>query len=118
MTVKDLDADTRKGLDAPYPNESYKGGPRRLPMLIPATMLNPADALNREVWKKLGNWTKPTLTLVSQQIAERSFKPEELHDQIPGTRNQPHEIYPDTGFFLIEENPETLARKTIEFIER
>ncbi|MAF83094.1 MAG: haloalkane dehalogenase [Gammaproteobacteria bacterium] len=118
MTFKDLDADTLKGLDAPYPTESYKGGPRRLPMLIPATMLNPADALNREVWEKLGNWTKPTLTLVSQTIAENSLDPKEFHDQIPGTLGQPHETYPDTGFFLIEDNPEVLAKKTIEFIER
>ena len=118
MTNKDLDADTRKGLDAPYPDESYKGGPRRMPMMIPATFLHPAAAPNTQVWEALRNWTKPTLTLVGKKIAEQSFNPQEFHDQIPGTEGQPHEIYPDTGFFLIEENPETLARKTIEFIEQ
>jgi len=118
MTEKDLDAETLEGLDAPYPDESYKGGPRRMPMMIPATFLHPAAAPNRLVWEALSNWTKPTLTLVSKQIAERSFDPKEFHDQIPGTQGQPHEIYPGTGFFLIEENPETLARKTIEFIEQ
>ena len=117
MTVINLDADTLKGLDAPYPDESYKAGPRRLPMVIPATILNPADAANRIVWEKLSHWDKPTLTLVSKQIAERSFDPKEFHDQIPGTEGQPHEIYPDTSFFLIEEIPEKLAEKTIEFIE-
>jgi haloalkane dehalogenase len=118
MTEKDLDTETLEGLDAPYPDESYKGGPRRMPMMIPATFLHPAAEPNRLVWEALSNWTKPTLTLVSKQIAERSFDPKEFHDQIPGTQGQPHEIYPDTGFFLIEENPETLARKTIEFIEQ
>jgi len=117
MTDKDLDADTLIGLDAPYPDESYKGGPRRLPMLIPATPLNPAHAANLLVWEELRNWTKPTLTLVSERIAEQSFDPKEFHDQIPGTRGQPHATYPDTNFFLIEENPEALAEKTIEFIE-
>jgi haloalkane dehalogenase len=118
MTNNDLDANTLIGLDAPYPDESYKGGPRRLPMLIPATFLNPAAAPNQKVWEALRNWTKPTLTLVGEQIAEQSFDPKEFHDRIPGTRGQPHEIYPDTGFFLIEDNPEVLAEKTIEFIEQ
>ncbi len=117
MTVKELDSETLKGLDAPYPDETYKAGPRRLPMLIPATPLNPADAANRKVWDQLAHWDKPTLTLVSKQIAERSFDPKTFHDQIPGTQGQPHEIYPDTSFFLIEEIPEKLADKTIQFIE-
>jgi haloalkane dehalogenase len=118
MTIKELDADTLKGLDAPYPDEIYKAGPRRLPMIIPATRLNPVDAANRKVWEQLASWDKPTLTLVSKQIAERSFDPKEFHDHIPGTQGQPHEIYPNTSFFLIEENPEELAEKTIEFIEQ
>lgn len=118
MTTRELDAETLKGLDAPYPDESYKAGPRRLPMLIPATFLNPANAPNQKVWEQLSNWKKPTLTLISEQLATRSFAPKEFHDQIPGTRGQPHEIYPDKGFFLIEDNPEALAKKTIEFIEQ
>lgn len=118
MTKKELDADTIKGLDAPYPDESYKGGPRRMPMMIPATMLHPAHAPNEQVWAKLRNWNKPTMTLVGKEIAERSFNPKMFHDQIPGTQGQPHEIYPNTGFFLIEENPGALAKKTIEFIEQ
>jgi len=118
MTVAELDAATIRGLDAPYPDESYKGGPRRMPMMIPATFLHPASAANTRVWEALGNWNKPTLTQVSEQIAERSFNPKEFHDQIPGTAGQPHEMYPNTGFFLIEENPKALARNMLAFIEQ
>ncbi|MDJ0926077.1 MAG: haloalkane dehalogenase [Gammaproteobacteria bacterium] len=118
MTGRELDADTLIGLDAPYPDESYKGGPRRLPMLIPATPLNPAHRLNSRVWKALRNWHKPTLTLISEQLASQGFDPTVFHEQIPGTQGQPHEIYPNRGFFLIEDNPEELAAKTIEFIEQ
>ena len=117
MTERELDADTLVGLDAPYPDETYKGGPRRMPMMIPATPLNPAHAPNTVVWEKLREWDKPTLTLVGESIAEQAFNPKELHDQIPGTRGQPHAVYPNTGFFLIEENPEELAKKVIEFIQ-
>jgi haloalkane dehalogenase len=117
MTERELDADTLIGLDAPYPDERYKGGPRRMPMMIPATMLHPASAPNNTVWDELRNWNKPAMTLISKSLAEQSFDPQEFHDQIPGTAGQPHQMYPNTGFFLIEENPEELAQKTIEFIE-
>jgi len=117
MTERDLDEATLTGLDAPYPDEAYKGGPRRMPLMIPATFLNPATEPNRAAWDKLSEWTKPVVTLVSEQMAQRGFKPSELHDQIPGTAGQPHATYPDTGFFLIEDEPVALAQKTIEFIQ-
>jgi haloalkane dehalogenase len=117
MIGGELDADAIKGLDAPYPNELFKAGPRRFPMMIPATGLHPAAAPNRAAWEQLKTWDKPAITLIAESLAERGFKPEEFHNQLPGTAGQPHEIYPDTGFFLIEDIPEALAEKTIEFIE-
>lgn len=116
MTGKEIDAVTITGLDAPYPDESYKGGPRRLPMMIPATLLHPAAAPNRAAWQKLASWDKPTLVLVAESIAERGFKPQEFYDQMPGTQGQAHQTYPDTGFFLIEDIPLELAEKTLAFI--
>jgi hypothetical protein len=35
---------------------------------------------------------------------------------MPGTEGQPHQIYPDMGFFLIEDVPVELAEVTIKFI--
>lgn len=118
MTDSTLDAQTLTGLDAPYPDEAYKGGPRRMPMMIPATFLNPAAGPNRAAWERLREWRKPTLTLVSERLAKRGFNPQEFHQQIPGTAGQPHATFPDTGFFLIEDAPEELAERTIAFIEQ
>ena len=117
MTDNEIDAQTTLGLDAPYPDESYKSGPRRFPMMIPATFLNPSSKPNQQAWKALKNWPKPTLTLVSERLAARGFNPNKLHKQIPGTKDQAHQTYPDTGFFLIEDAAEQLAQKTIEFIQ-
>jgi len=117
MTDIEIDDATLAGLDAPYPDESYKAGPRRMPLMIPATFLHPATEPNRATWDALANWNKPTLTLVSERLATRGFNPKEFHEQIPGTAEQAHELYPETGFFLIEEIPVELAQKTIEFIE-
>ena len=116
MTDSELDAATLRGLDAPYPDETYKAGPRRMPMMIPATFLNPAARPNRAAWDALREWRKPTLTLVSERLAKRGFNPAAFHRQIPGCAGQAHATYPDTGFFLIEDVPEQLAEKTLEFI--
>jgi haloalkane dehalogenase len=116
MTAQAPAADTLRGLDAPYPDERYKAGPRRFPMLIPATPFNPAHGINTTVWRKLASWDKPTMTMVSTAIAARGFKPAEFHDHVPGTAGQPHRLYPGTGFFLIEENPEQQARDLMAFM--
>jgi haloalkane dehalogenase len=116
MTGTELDAITITGLDAPYPDESYKGGPRRMPMMIPATPLHPAAAPNNAAWDKLAGWDKPTLTLLAESISERGFNPQEFYDQMPGTAGQPHQIYPGMGFFIIEDVPVELAEATLEFI--
>ena len=116
MTGTEIDADTVKGLDAPYPDESYKAGPKRMPMMIPATTLNPAARPNREAWKKLHELNGPAVTMVAESLAKRGFKPQEFHDLLTGTAGQPHKIYPGMGFFLIEDVPEELAAATIEFI--
>lgn len=118
MTGTELDETTLQGLDAPYPEERYKGGPRRFPLLIPATFLNPATRPNRTAWDKLKEWRKPAVILISESMARRGFKPSEFKNQLPGTADQPHTLYPDTGFFLIEDVPLELAEKTVEFIQQ
>ena len=118
MTGTDVDAQTLAGLDAPYPDESYKAGPKRMPMMIPATTLSPAARPNRAAWKKLQGWDGPALTLLGSSIAKRGFNPQEFYDAFPGTAGQPHQLYPDMGFFLIEDVPQELATATVEFIRQ
>ncbi len=117
MTGNEIDDITVAGLDAPYPDESYKAGPIRMPMMIPATTLHPTAKANREAWKKLKGWDGPVITMLAESIAQRGFNPQEFYDQMPGTEGQAHRLYPDTGFFLIEDVPEQLAEATVEFIQ-
>ncbi|WP_159931098.1 haloalkane dehalogenase [Oceanicoccus sp. KOV_DT_Chl] len=117
MTDTHLEPTTLQGLDAPFPDESFKAGPRAFPLLIPATGLNPATATNREAWQQLAQWTKPTLTLVSERLARRGFNPAEFHRHIPGTNNQPHATIANAGFFIIEDYPQLLAEHVLGFIQ-
>ncbi len=116
MTWRELDDAELAGLDAPYPDERYKGGPRRFPLMIPATHFAPATAANRAAWDKLANWDKPAITFVSEANAKRGFNPREFHEQLPGTAGQAHQTWANAGFFIIEDQPEALAQQTVEFI--
>ena len=117
MTGTDMDTITLTGLDAPYLNESYKAGPKRMPMMIPATPLHQAAGPNQDAWKKLKGWDGPAITMLAQSISERGFNPQDFYNQMPGTADQAHRIYPGMGFFLIEDVPEELAEATVEFIQ-
>src|SRR5690348_1122991 len=44
----------RAAYDAPFPDESFKAGPRAMPGLIPVTTEDPASAANRAAWERLG----------------------------------------------------------------
>ncbi|ARN75062.1 haloalkane dehalogenase [Oceanicoccus sagamiensis] len=117
MTDTDLSAQERMALDAPFPDESYKAGPRSFPMLIPATTLNPATKANRAAWAQLAGWTKPAVTFVSERLSKRGFSPKEFYRQIPGTAGQAHQTFAGAGFFIIEDCPELLAASTLRFIQ-
>lgn len=57
--LRDLTAAERAAYDAPFPDESYKAGPRAMPGLVPVTPRDPQTVANREAWSRLGEWTKP-----------------------------------------------------------
>ena len=117
MTDTALSEQERIALDAPFPDESYKAGPRSFPMLIPATTLNPATQANRKAWSQLAAWKKPVITFVSERLSKRGFSPKEFHRHMPGTKGQAHQTFADAGFFIIEDCPEPLAVSTLEFIQ-
>jgi haloalkane dehalogenase len=101
--------------DAPYPDESYKTGPRRFPMILPISPDMGGVAENKAAWKKLADWEKPVLCLFSKDFEGTAMGPERLLEHIPGCRNQPHALLEDAGFYIVEDQPEELARRIIEF---
>jgi len=54
--VSDISGDIRKAYDAPFPDEEYKAGARRFPMLVPVKPDDPASSPNRKAWEVLKNW--------------------------------------------------------------
>jgi haloalkane dehalogenase len=53
------------GYEAPFPDESYKAGPRAMPSLVPTTPDDPAAPAARAAWSVLARWDRPFLVAFS-----------------------------------------------------
>lgn len=101
--------------DAPYPEERYKTGPRRCPMILPIWPEDPACIANAAAWEALASWTRPVLTLYSAGLAGNNMGPEPIKAHIPGARGQPHELLAPAGFYIVEDQSAALAERIARF---
>jgi len=101
--------------DAPYPDESYKTGPRRFPMILPIDPNDPSAIANRKAWDSLASWSKPVLTLFSERIGSGAMSPKRLLEHIPGAQGQAHELVPDASFYIVEDQGRLLAERIAGF---
>lgn len=113
--VRKLPPEIIAAYDAPYPDEGYKTGPRRFPMILPIMADDPAAMANARAWDVLAGWRKPVLTLYSATFAGGAMGPERILAHIPGAQGQDHALLTDCNFYLVEDQPEELARRIVRF---
>lgn len=102
--------------DAPFPDETYKAGPRRFPMIVPIEDTDTAAPANKAAWEKLSDFDKPTLTIYSKMFAKSdSLGPNPMIEHISGAKGQPHALI-DAGFYSVDDAGTELAELTIAFI--
>lgn len=102
-TVTDLSADVIAAYDAPFPDESYKAGARIFPALVPTSPDQDGAADNREAWKVLAQFEKPFLTCFSDKDPVTGGGEKHFKRNIPGAKDQPHQIVKGGGHFLQED---------------
>ncbi|MCU1624453.1 MAG: haloalkane dehalogenase [Frankiales bacterium] len=104
------------GYDAPFPDASYKAGPRSFPDLIPQTEDDPATPANQHAWELLERWAKPFLCAFSDSdpITRGGDKP--FHAKVPGTVGQPHTTIEGAGHFLQEDKGPELAQVVVDWV--
>lgn len=112
----ELTPETIAAFDAPYPEESYKTGPRRFPMILPITPDMESVPENLAAWEDLGAWRKPLLTLFSASFQGTAMGPEKLLAHIPGAAGQDHALLDEAGFYIIEDQPENLSSRLLNFV--
>lgn len=114
-TVRGLSDEARTAYNAPYPDDSFKAGARRFPMLVPTSPEMDGAAENREAWRVLEVFEKPFLTLFGDSDFVTLGAEKQLQARIPGAKGQPHRIIERAGHFLQEDAGEEIAAYLVEW---
>jgi len=108
-SLKQLNEAEIAAYNAPFPDDSYKAGPRVFPTLVPITREHPQVQENIEAWGVLRNFDKPTITLFGEQDMAFIGGEKFFIEKIPGAKDMHHQII-NAGHFSQENQPELIAK--------
>jgi len=114
--VRGLSDAARAAYDAPFPDESYKAGPRAMPGLVPTSTDDPATEANRTAWAALATWTKPFLVAFSDSDPITGAMAPVFHKVVPGTQGLQHPTIARAGHFLQEDAGPELASAVVRLV--
>lgn len=114
-TVSELSDGVLAAYDAPFPDESFKAGPRAMPALVPTHPDDPSAPAQRAAWAKLVEWDKPLLTAFSDSDPITAGGDRAFQKLVPGAAGQPHTTITDAGHFLQEDKGTELAELIAQF---
>jgi haloalkane dehalogenase len=106
----------RAAYDAPFPDESFKVGPRVMPTLVPTAVDDPATEANRRAWEVLSAWNKPFLVAFSDGDPITGAMAPVFRKLVPGTSGLEHPVVADAGHFLQEDAGARLGRIIASFV--
>ncbi|HEY2724056.1 MAG TPA: haloalkane dehalogenase [Pseudonocardiaceae bacterium] len=116
--ARGLDDAGRAAYDAPFPDETFKAGPRAMPLLVPTAPDDPATEANRAAWTRLGEWQRPFLVAFGDSDPITGAMGPILARHVPGAQGIDHPLLSRTGHFLQEDAGEELASHVIGFVRR
>jgi haloalkane dehalogenase len=102
--------------DAPYPDESYKVGPRVMPTLVPTRPDDPATEANRAAWAVLRTLDIPFLCPFSDGDPITAAMAPILKRTMPGALGREHPTITGAGHFLQEDAGPALAEVIADFV--
>ncbi|MFB4287651.1 haloalkane dehalogenase [Nonomuraea sp. ATR24] len=111
-----LPPEVRAAYDAPFPDESYKAGPRAMPGLVPYAPDNPASAANRAAWQVLTTLDRPFLVAFSDGDPITAGMAPVLRRSMPGAAGRAHPVITGAGHFLQEDAGAELGRHIAAFV--
>ncbi len=111
-----LAAEVLAAYDAPFPDESFKAGPRAMPDLVPTSLDDPASAANIAAWRRLGELDIPFLVALSDGDPITGPMAPLLRRAMPGAARVAHPTIAGAGHFLQEDAGEQLADAIVTFV--
>ncbi|MHB8464558.1 MAG: haloalkane dehalogenase [Acidimicrobiales bacterium] len=111
-----LGEDVIAAYDAPFPDDTYKAGARRFPVLVPTSPGDPAHDANAKAWDALRAFKQPFLCAFSDGDPITKGGERQFIGEVPGAAGQPHTTISGAGHFLQEDKGEELAAVIADFI--
>ncbi|GAA4942803.1 haloalkane dehalogenase [Nonomuraea thailandensis] len=112
----ELPKEVRAAYDAPFPDESYKAGPRAMPGLVPIAPDDPAAPANRAAWQVLTTLDRPFLVAFSDGDPITGGMAPILRKSLRGTAGLRHPVIKGAGHFLQEDAGPELGRQIALFV--
>jgi haloalkane dehalogenase len=107
----------RAAYDAPYPDETFKAGPRAMPLLVPTAPDDPATVANRAAWETLTHLDLPFLVAFGDSDPITADMGPVLARSMPGARGREHPVLSRAGHFLQEDAGPELGRLVADFVK-
>ncbi len=112
-----LSTDILAAYDAPFPDESYKAGPRAMPGLVPTRPDDPASEANRAAWQALTQAPQPFLVAFSDGDPITGPMAPILRRTMAGAAGLDHPTIAGAGHFLQEDAGGELGAKIARFVK-
>ena len=103
--------------DAPFPDPSYKMGPRAMPSQVPLLPDDPSVAANLEAWKVLAAWDRPFLCAFTDNDPVTSGADAIFKERVPGAQGLGHTTIRGGGHFLQEGRAAELAALVLKLVQ-
>ena len=91
-----------RAYEAPFPDATYKMGPRAMPSQVPTLPTDPSVDAQRAAWTFFEEFQKPFLCLFTEDDPVTRGLEKSFIGRVPGTTGLPHQVFPRGGHFLQE----------------
>jgi len=115
LTTRHLSPTEVMAYDAPFPNDDYTAGPRKMADIVASDL----DAVYTD-WQKLKQWQNPVLTLFSDKdpfLAGQGYD-DLFQKNFKGASGQPHITVTDASHFLQEDQFGELSERMVNWLNQ
>jgi haloalkane dehalogenase len=115
-TTRELAPAEVAAYDAPFPDESFKEGPRQLPSLVPTSDTDDAHTANAAAWDVLQRFDKPFVCAFGTNDPITRGADRRFRETVPGAQGRIHPTIEGGGHFIQEDAPAELAAIVLDVV--
>ena len=105
-----------KAYDAPFPDPSYKMGPRAMPSQVPTLPTDPSLEAQRRAWEFFERFDKPFLCAFADNDPVSQGGEVPFRDRVPGAQGLPHTTIKGGGHFVQENCPDQVTAAIVNLV--